>query len=353
MVAESRYRSARLEEVAQRAGVSIATASRALHGSRRVSPELQARVHEAAKALNYSASLPARAMVQGRTNIVGLIIHDISDPYFSGIAEGVVKAAEASGQLVMLASTGRKADREAEHLRAFRSQRARGVILLGSREGRDENLERLRDEILAFQADGGRVVAVSQRKLPVNTLVIENRRASSDLAKALIAQGHRRFAVLAGPPDLLVSRDRLEGMRRGIVKAGLTLDPRNVVHSDFSRDGGRRGAMKLIEQGLNVDCIAAVSDEMAVGALAVLRDGGIAVPGQVGVCGFGDIPGLRDFNPSLTTISLPLQLIGERAFETVQAENAPHPLVRRIHGTIVIRESTFATPPDGSAVKFE
>lgn len=347
-MAETEYRAARLAEVARRAGVSLATASRALHGGRRVSPEFRARVLEAAEALNYSASFPARAMAQGHTNIVGLIVHDICDPYFAAIASGIVNAAEASGQLVMLASTGRRADREAEHVRAFRSQRARAVILTGSREGRNENVERLRAEVLAFQAEGGRVIAVSQRKLPVDTIIIENRRAGAELAAALVGHGHRRFAVLAGPPDLLVSRDRLQGFRDGMAKAGIVLQPDNVIHCDFSRAGARDGVDRLIAAGLDVDCIMAVSDEMAVGAIAQLRFRGVSVPQRVGVSGFGDIEGLRDFHPALTTVGLPLQSIGERAFDCVLAEQATRPAIKRMRGTVVIRESTLNGAVQGS-----
>src|SRR5690606_25907661 len=130
------------------AGVSVTTASRVLNGSeRRVREDLRQRVIEAALALNYTPNAAAQAIARGHTNVVGLLVHDISDPYFSSIAAGVMAAAEENGLLVMIASTGRGTSREAVHIAAFRSQRARAVILVGSRLDQNDNLEQLGAEL--------------------------------------------------------------------------------------------------------------------------------------------------------------------------------------------------------------
>ncbi|HEY4421923.1 MAG TPA: LacI family DNA-binding transcriptional regulator, partial [Pseudonocardia sp.] len=123
-----------LLDVARAAGVSLATASRALNGStRRVRPDLRERVLEAAEALQYSANAQAQAMARGRTNLVGLVIGDVGDPYFSSIAAGAIRAAEGHQLVVTMACTFGREEREIDYVAALRSQRARAVIVVGSR----------------------------------------------------------------------------------------------------------------------------------------------------------------------------------------------------------------------------
>jgi LacI family transcriptional regulator len=164
-------RSATLSDVAAEAGVSLATASRVLHGTRPVGTELVSRVAEAAARLQYAPNAQAQAMAKGTTTVVGLLVHDIADPYFSSIAAGVSREADEAGLLVMLSSSMGRSDQELRYLRALRAQRSRAVILVGSRRTDDPEGAALRAEIRAFENSGGRVVAISQARLPVDTLV--------------------------------------------------------------------------------------------------------------------------------------------------------------------------------------
>lgn len=208
-----------LADVARLAGVSLATASRALHGSgdRTVRPDLASRVLAAAAQLRYTPNASARAMVRGRTDVVGLVVHDVADPYFSSIADGVMRAAEAHGLVVTMASTRRDPAREIRYVATLRQQRVRGLILAGTRiRGAGDALA---TELEAYQAGGGRVAMISQRQLPVDTVVVANRAGASDLAAALVDRGYRRFAVLAGPRELITARDRYAGFRAGLTGA--------------------------------------------------------------------------------------------------------------------------------------
>lgn len=142
-----------LEDVARHAGVSLATASRALNGSeRKVRADLQERVLASAAVLNYTPNAQAQAMARGRTNVIGLIVHDIADPYFASIAAGVIDTADAEGLLVTLASTGRSPQREVQHVANLRAQRAQGVIIVGSREFNTDRRGPLGQEIGAFES---------------------------------------------------------------------------------------------------------------------------------------------------------------------------------------------------------
>jgi len=322
--------SATLSDVAAAAGVSLATASRALNGStRRVREDLKDRVLDAAKRLNYSANAQAQAMASGRSNVVGLLVHDIADPYFSSIAGGVMRAAEQHNLLVTLGSTARSAERELDYLAMLRGQRSRSVILAGSRVNDKELIEALRREVSAFGEVGGHVVAISQHRLPVDTIVIENRAGARALAKELSGLGYRRFAVLAGPPELLTARDRVQGFSGGLADATGRLVA--TIEGTFTRDGGYAAMSELITKNTKVDCVFAVNDVMAVGAMAACRDHGITLPGDLAIAGFDDITTLRDVTPALTTVRLPLEQIGGMALDLVAtAEPGAKPRIRRV-----------------------
>ena len=334
---------ATLLDVAREAGVSLATASRALNGSaRKVREDLRVRVLEAAAQLDYTANAQAQAVARGRSGVVGLLVHDIADPYFSSIAAGVMRAAEEHGLLVTLASTGRDHERELSYLASLRGQRACAVILAGSREDRPEGEEQLAQALSSFEAGGGRVAMISQDRLPVDTVVPENRDGARELAERLLELGHRSFAVLGGPPDLLTAQDRVAGFTGALARAGVEVDG-GVLHGSFTRDGGYASMAELLDRGTRARCVFAVNDVMAVGAMSALRDRGIAMPGQVCVAGFDDIVTSRDVTPSLTTVRLPLEAVGASALDLVLRPSSPAPRVQRVRGEVLLRASTALT----------
>ncbi|MDR7303748.1 LacI family DNA-binding transcriptional regulator [Haloactinomyces albus] len=331
-----------LLDVARRAGVSLATASRVLNGSaRNVGEDLQQRVRSAAEQLNYSPSAPAQAMARGGTNVVGLVVPDISDPYFSTTAASIMRVAEPHELIIALSSTQRRVEREAEYVAALRRQRARGVILVGSRTTNARHEDELRAELETFIASGGRVAAISQQQLPADTVVIENRAGARDLAETLAGLGYRRFAVLAGPSDLVTARDRVAGFRQGLKRSGVSLDTNDVITGEFTRDGGYDAAVELLDRDRDVECVFAVNDVMAVGAIAAFRDRDLRLPEDIAVAGFDDIVSLRDIWPPLTTVRIPLERLGEEALGFILDEQpSDRPRARRFRGEVIVRAST-------------
>jgi len=335
-----------LVDVARRASVSLATASRVLNGSMRtVGPEFRARVMDAAQELGYVANANAQAVARGASNVVGLTVHDIADPYFSAIAAGVMRVADEHGLVMLLGSTERSPEREVEYVSMLRAQRARALIIAGSRTSDRKRIDRLATEIAAFRGVGGRVACISQNRLRTDTVLPQNRAGARDLGRELAAMGHRRFAVLAGPRGLLTASDRLAGFRDGIRAADVVPEELHLIHGPFTRDGGYESALELLRDGPRVTCLFAVNDVMAVGAMAALREHGVAVPDQVSVAGFDDIATLRDLSPALTTVRLPLEDMGVRAARmTFVDEESDTPRVARVRGQVILRESTAAPP---------
>ena len=345
-----------LQDVADRAGVSLTTASRVVNeGSRRVGPRLAERVNRAVTELGYTANLQARAVATGQSTMIGVVVHDIADPYFSSIAAGLIEAADARQLLVCISSTSATEAAEREYVALMRAQRARAVILIGSRSDDVAARDALRAEIAAFTRSGGRAVAVGQDLLGVDTILPENAAGAEALARAMVALGHRRFAVLAGPRGLLTARDRLDGFRAGLAAWSVPLEAVRVIHGAFTRDGGYEAmSAVLAAAGPLPDCVFAVTDVMAMGALARLRAGGLQVPADIALAGFDDILTLRDVYPPLTTVRLPLKRMGEMAAGLVLAEASDatpgtgagqQPRVIPVPGEVILRESTLPRPP--------
>ncbi|MBM7807911.1 LacI family transcriptional regulator [Geodermatophilus bullaregiensis] len=330
-----------LSEVAARAGVSLATASRVLSGSRSVGEPYRGRVLAAARELEYTPNAQAQAVARGASNVVGLLIHDVLDPYFSSIASGVMRHVEERDLVVFLASTHSDLDRELEYVATMRSHRSRGLILCGSRTTDRAHNERLVKELEGYRAAGGQVAVISQNRLGTHAVVPQNRAGARKLARELCRLGHERFAVLAGPTNVLSSRDRVTGFLEGLADAGCDPDAVQVLHGRFTREGGERLAAELVTGGLRATCVFAVNDVMALGALAALRRSGIRVPDDVSLAGFDDITTLRDVVPTLTTVRLPLEEMGARAAQlALDSDPASPPRAVKVHADVVLRDST-------------
>jgi len=331
-----------LSQVAREAGVSIATASRAFNGSanRTVREDLRERVLAAAERLRYFPDANAQAMARGRTTSLGLIVHDIADPYFSSIAAGVTLAAERADLAVTLASTQHDPSREPRFVEVLTRQRAVAIVIAGGRRDDREADDLMRRALEDFGRSGGSVALIGQRLAGVDTVVIENRSSSAALARALHDRGYRRFAVLAGPTNHLTARDRRAGFSEALEELGNPVDPDAVITTAFTRDGGYEGMRALLRDGPSVEIVFAVNDVMAVGAMAAARDAGVRVPDDVAMAGFDDIVTLRDITPALSTVRVPLVDVGIAATELALAAPADEPRLVHVAGTVVLREST-------------
>jgi LacI family transcriptional regulator len=331
---------ATLAMVAAEANVSVATASRVLNGERKVGEPHRSRVLRAAERLGYLPNALAQATARGASNLVGLIVHDVADPYFSTIADGVVRVAEEHGFVVVLGSTRRIPEQELKYVTTLHSQRAQAIIIAGSRTTDQTYLAKLNKELDSFRGGGGRVAVISQNRLGSHTVQPLNRAGARDLAEALYDLGHRRFIVLAGPKNLTTSADRLAGFLKGLSGRGVARRSVPVLHGAFTRDGGFELGSRIAEQDIGGACVFATNDVMAVGAIAAFRARGIAVPDEVAVAGFDDIATLRDLVPSLTTVHLPLEEMGVRAAELALNTAGRSPRVISVRGEVVLREST-------------
>jgi LacI family transcriptional regulator len=344
---------ASITEVARLAGVSAATASRVVSSADYpVSAATRERVLDAARTLDYVPNALARGLLKSHIPVVGVIVHDITDPYFAEVVRGVEDAAAPAGYLVITCSSERIAERESSYVRLLRSMRAAAVIFAGS--GLDDPVlnEELPKHIAGMRAYGAAVVHLSPHALGEPEVKVDNTGGISAMVAALAGLGHRQIAFLAGPTSLYVARERLAGYRRGLEDAGLGFDERLVMHTSFDREGGALGVDLLLDGVAPFTAISCANDLLALGALRRLAELGIAVPSQVSVGGFDDIPVAAMTAPSLSTVRLPLREMGRRGFEVADRVLAGEPASREVMSTeLVMRDSTARPPalalPDG------
>jgi len=332
----------RLVDVARLAGVSIATASRTLSGSRAVTPELGRRVLEAADALAYTVNPHARSLAGGLSAVIGLMVYEIDDPYFAEIAGGVVAVAAQHGWSVQVSHQERTPASDLAGARLLRGQRVGAIVIAGSGYRDAAMNTTLNAELEAFAASGGRLVAIGHRDLDCHAVLPDNVGAARVATEHLVALGHRRIGVVAGPERMTTVQDRSRGVRQAAEAAGIV--DLAWEHAAFTRDGGRAATTRLLEDRPDLTAVVALNDTMAVGALSVLREREISVPHTVSVTGIDDVQVAQDLAPALTTVRLPMASMGRQAAAlALQAVRTPATVVEVAH-ELVVRAST-APPP--------
>ncbi len=330
----------RLVDVAAAAGVSIATASRALAGNTGVSPTVADRVRAAARELGYVVNPHARSLASGSTATVGLVVHEIGDPYFSEIASGVLKVATDRGRTVQICHTGRDPDAEFHQIRGLVANRV-GAILVAGSGFVDPAVELpVRQELERYTERGGRVAVIGRHNLGVDAVLPDNTEGGREITEHVLSLGHRRIAVVSGSTRLTTVADRLEGARTAMRAAGVDPDTVPVVEAAFTREGGRECAQRVLAEHPGTTAILALNDDMAIGCLSVLRSAGVSVPGQVSVTGFDDVAVAGDLSPGLTTVRLPMGEMGARALALALKEPGRRPRRQRMAATLVVRDST-------------
>ena len=309
-----------ITEVARLAGVSIATASRVVsEADYPVSAPTRERVLLAARELDYVPNALARGLLKSQIPVVGVIVHDTTDPYFAEIVRGVEDAAETSGYLVITCSSERDGAREASYVRLLRSMRAAGVIFASSGMDDEASIEELPRHVAALQSSGAAVIHLSPHALGEPEISVDNQGGLAAMVAALVGLGHRKICFLAGPHTLYVARERLAGYRRALAAAAIDVDERLIVDTGFDAEAGARAVDQLLATGAkpvtDFTAILCANDLLALGTLQRLHELGIAVPDAVSVAGFDDIPVAQMTAPSLSTVRLPLREMGRRGFQ--------------------------------------
>jgi LacI family transcriptional regulator len=341
---------ATIVDVAAEAGVHPSTVSRVLNGRTESTmlPATRQRVVAAADRLGYRPSAIARGLRLQQTLTLGMLVPDISNPFFSPIIKGAEEAALERGYNLILCNTEDDPTREATYLRLLHQRQVDGLLIASSQMADDTIAELREAEELPF------VLLNRATKCPDDLAVVVDNRAAAIAAVAHLAGlGHRRVGHIAGPQTTTTGLERLDGYREGVRLHGLASDPGLVVEAAaFTVEAGSRALATLLAVPDRPTAVFAANDLIAIGVLQGLRDLGVVVPRGISVVGFNDIPLAGFLEPALTTVRVP-------QFEMGGA--GAHLLIDRLQGRpignvrvtlpteLVIRSSTGA-PPGARAI---
>jgi len=290
---------ATIRDVARRAQVSVASVSRALNNFANVSEHTRARVADAVKELGYVPHAGARSLSLARTNAIGVVLPDLHGEFFSEIVRGMDKEANSRGYLLLLSNMHAGTTQSANALKALRG-RVDGMIVMAPHLSETE--------LGAALPGGTPAILVNTPSDGHNGIRLDNAAGARAVAKHFLERGRKRIVHIAGAEGNIDARERAESFRKALTGKDVKLE---VVQGDFSEESGEAAIRSLIGSGASFDAVFAANDMMASGALQALREAGFAVPRDVAVAGFDDIPLARHIG--LTTVRVRIAELGERA----------------------------------------
>ncbi|GGO21077.1 LacI family DNA-binding transcriptional regulator [Micromonospora parathelypteridis] len=325
-----------LTDVAKLAGVSIATASKAINGRSEVRATTRVRVLEAAELLSFAPNALARGLLSGRTGTVGLLTSDLEGRFSIPILMGAEDAFGAGQVSVFLCDARGDAIREKHHVRALLSRRVDGLIVVGSRtDARPPLAGNIPVPVVYVYAPSSDPADVS--------ITVDNVGGGQLAIEHLLACGRRNIAHITGEPGFQAARDRAEGAAAALAAAGLSMTGGRPYYGSWDESWGRAAAHMVVEQHPEVDAIFCGSDQIARGVLEVLRDLGRDVPGTTSVIGFDNWEVISAHSrPRLTSIDMNLKqlgaIAGQRLFEAI---DGGVPTSEEFPSRVVMRESTL------------
>lgn len=303
-----------LQDVAEKAGLSPSTASRVLNGKSekyRISEASEQRVLDAARELGYKPNLLARSLRRQETLSVGLVVPDLSNPFFAHVTSSIQRSAHQAGYNLIVCSTDERLKLEVEHIDLLLSKRVDGLIVMPvGQEYR--HLQRLLDE--------GKPLVLLDRhfeELDACCVTVDNSRAAFEATEHLIEHGHERIGLVQGLPHTSTNRDRKQGYVDALQKHGLPVDDRLTAGRDFGAQSGYEAAGRLLGADEPPSALFALGERLTLGTLRAISEAGLQVPEDISLVSFDDV----DFAPfvagSLTAVAQPREAMGEAAVDVL------------------------------------
>lgn len=326
-----------IKDVAERASVSVATASRVLAGSRKVSPELALRVKDSARELGYRHNAVARALRHGKTATVGMVVPEIGNPFFPAIVEAVERALSDTGRDLLLCDSQQDLALELQRTRALIARQVDGLIIVPvSASGSRAALQEIPPQLPVVQLDR------YAEEYHGDWVGVDDTFGIGLAVEHVASRGARRLAFVSAALVSSSAQRRLQGFTSAVERLGLPRDTLRLLGA-YRAEWGRTAAQQIMAAGELPDAVVCGNDEIAVGMLGEFRRGQVQVPGDLLVTGFDDIRFAELADPPLTTVRQPREQIAAECIRLLDARMADHNLpVQRIAiaPSLVIREST-------------
>src|SRR5882757_5291967 len=334
---------ANMHEIAKMAGVSLGTVSHVLNNTAKVREPKRTRVLEAVQAAGYQPSQLARGLRRDTTNMIGMIIPDITNPFFPAVVRGAEDVAFSNGYRLILCNTDNDHSKELIHLNELRTYLPAGLIVIPS------NFSDLTAQAESYRHAGTGVVCID--RLPKfwsgDSVTADNKTGTYNATRHLIQLGHTRLATITGPLHLTNAKERLEGFKRAMKEAKLPLAPEYIQETGFDKQGGYSKTHVLLRLIPTPTAIFAGNDMIALGALLAVRESGLRCPEDVSIIGFDDLDLCETTNPSLSSVSQSGYQLGTTAARLLldRREGDTSPAKHIVLETLLNLRNSVAPPP--------
>ncbi|HEY3764292.1 MAG TPA: LacI family DNA-binding transcriptional regulator, partial [Gaiellales bacterium] len=294
-----------IRDVARAAGVSTATAARALGGYGHASPAARRKVSESARALGYRPNAVARALVSRATTTVGLVVGDIENPFFAAAARGLSDVMDAHGYTVLLANADEDADRERRAVDALRARQVDGMVVVPA-PGASA------DHLAALVAEGVPLVLLDRvvAGVEADSVLVRNTAGARAAVAHLTGLGHRRIGVVSDSPEITSSAERIAGYRQALRAAGVGVEPDLISIGGPTQADGEAAALRLLDRADRPTAVFTANNFMTVGALRSARALGLRIPADLALVGFDDLDWTTLVEPPVTVVSQPVAELG-------------------------------------------
>jgi LacI family transcriptional regulator/LacI family repressor for deo operon, udp, cdd, tsx, nupC, and nupG len=325
-----------VKDVADLAGVSTATVSRVLNNHPQVADETRSKVLWAMEELGYQPSRVARRLRMEVSQILGLIISDIANPFFTSVVRGIEDIAYANQYSLLLCNSDEDPAREKLYVNVLQAERVAGIVISPADENSTSCEPLLRNDVP--------VVAMDRRlcQFDVDTVLVDNVKGAYQATSHLIRLGHRRIGLIGGPSRITTGRERLEGYEKALSEYGLELDQSLIKIGDFKQESGYQRACELLEMDDPPTAIFAANNLMTLGALNAIHEKGLSIPRDVAIVGFDDMPWAPSLDPPLTAVAQPTYELGCTAANLLLqriADKDREIVEMKLEPTLIIRDS--------------
>ena len=328
---------ATMKQVAQRAGVSISTVSHVINNTRAVSDDVRKRVLGIIDEMRYVPSAVARSLKNDKTNTIGVLVPNSSNPYFAELIRWIEDAAFELGYHIILCNAHGGAQKQTAYLRLLMEKRIDGLVLVASGADDEQDLLLRHESVPIIQLE---------RALPgldADLVLAGQEEGAYQATRHLIELGHRDIACVSGPADLPRSRERVGGFLRAMREAGYEVPDSDLLHVEFTSAGGHAAFTRLLARQHRPSAVFVTSDLMAIGGLCAASSAGVRVPGELSVVGYDDIGAACYATPPLTTIAPPKREMARQAiFQLIERIRGGHAPLRSIAlaSSLIVRAST-------------
>ena len=330
---------ATIKDVAKLAGVSVATVSRVINDSPKASDASRQAVTSAMEELNYHPNANARALAQQTTETIGLIVGDVSDPFFGAMVKAVEQVAYRTGNFLLIGNGYHNEHKERQAIEQLIRHRCAALVVHAKKIPDSELIS------LMKQMPG---MVVINRIIPgfeERCVALDDRYGAWLATRHLIQQGHTKIGYLCSNHQISDAEDRLQGYYDALTEHGLPVNDRLVTYGEPDESGGEQAMTELLGRGRHFSAVACYNDSMAAGAMGVLNDNGIDVPKEISLIGFDDVLISRYVRPRLTTVRYPIITMAEQAAELALAlaEKRELPEITHMFSPTLVRRHSVIT----------